>query len=43
MSRHLLAKLPRVGKRASVISGSIATPFIDPILAACGSEVPVSR
>jgi methanogenesis marker radical SAM protein len=37
----LLAKLPRVTKRASVISGSIATPFIDSILSACGSEVPV--
>ncbi len=37
----LLAKLPRVTKRASVISGSIATPFIDTILSACGSEVPV--
>jgi methanogenesis marker radical SAM protein len=37
----LLAKLPRVTKRASVISGSIATPFIDAVLAACGSEVPV--
>jgi methanogenesis marker radical SAM protein len=37
----LLAKLPRVTKRASVISGSIATPFIDSILAACGSKVPV--
>jgi methanogenesis marker radical SAM protein len=37
----LLAKLPRVLKRASVISGSIATPFIDTILSACGSEVPV--
>jgi methanogenesis marker radical SAM protein len=37
----LLAKLPRVTKRASVVSGSIATPFIDTILSACGSEVPV--
>jgi methanogenesis marker radical SAM protein len=37
----LLAKLPRVTKRASVISGSIATPFIDTILNACGSNVPV--
>jgi methanogenesis marker radical SAM protein len=37
----LIAKLPRVKKRASVISGSIATPFIDTILSACGSEVPV--
>lgn len=39
--RDLLAKLPRVTKRASVISGSIAAPFIDMILSACGSEVPV--
>ena len=38
---ELLAKLPRVTKRASVISGSIATPFVDSILSACGSEVPV--
>ncbi|OPX65459.1 methyl coenzyme M reductase-arginine methyltransferase Mmp10 [Methanoregula sp. PtaB.Bin085] len=37
----LLAKLPRVTKRASVISGSIASPFIDAILSACGSVVPV--
>jgi len=37
----LLAKLPRVTKRASVISGSIATPFLDAILSACGSKVPV--
>lgn len=37
----LLAKLPRVTKRASVISGSIATPFIDSILSACGSGIPV--
>jgi methanogenesis marker radical SAM protein len=37
----LLAKLPRVARRASVVSGSIATPFIDAILSACGSEVPV--
>jgi len=38
---HLLGKLPRITKRASVISGSIAAPFIDTILSACGSEVPV--
>ena len=37
----LLEKLPRVTKRASVISGSIATPFIDTILSACGLRVPV--
>lgn len=38
---ELLAKLPRVTKRASVVSGSIATPFIDTIISARGSEVPV--
>ena len=38
---ELLAKLPRVTRRASVISGSIATPFIDAVLSACGSVVPV--
>ena len=37
----LLEKLPRVMKRASVISGSIAMPFIDSILSACGSVMPV--
>lgn len=37
----LLAILPRVTKRASVVSGSIAAPFIDTILSACGSHVPV--
>ncbi len=37
----LLAKLPRITGKASVISGSIATPFIDTILTACGSKVPV--
>ena len=37
----LLAKLPRVTKRASVVSGNIATPFIDTILSGCGSTVGV--
>lgn len=37
----LLEKLPRVTKRASVISGSIASPFIERVLRACGSAVPV--
>jgi methanogenesis marker radical SAM protein len=37
----LLEKLPRVEKRASVISGSIATPFVDMVLRARGSTVPV--
>ncbi len=36
-----MAKLPRVTRRATVISGSIASPFIDRILSACGSETPV--
>lgn len=37
----LVEKLPRVTKRASVISGSIASPFIERVLRACGSAVPV--
>jgi methanogenesis marker radical SAM protein len=37
----LLAKLPRVQHRATVISGTIAAPFIDSVLSACGSDVPV--
>lgn len=37
----LLEKLPRVTKRASVISGSIAAPFIEAVLSACGSKEPV--
>ena len=37
----LLAKLPRVLKRATVISGSLAAPFVEEVLASCGSEVPV--
>ena len=38
----LLEKLPRVQRRASIISGSVATPFIDAILTACGSKIPVT-
>ena len=38
---ELLENLPRVTKRASVISGSIASPFIEQVLQACGSRVPV--
>jgi methanogenesis marker radical SAM protein len=38
---ELLAKLPRITKKASVISGSIATPFINAILSSCGSAAPV--
>jgi methanogenesis marker radical SAM protein len=37
----LIQKLPRVERRASVISGSVAAPFIQKILSACGSEIPV--
>ncbi|MGB9175533.1 MAG: methyl coenzyme M reductase-arginine methyltransferase Mmp10 [Methanoregula sp.] len=37
----LLEKLPRVTKRASVISGSIAAPFIERVLHACGFGAPV--
>ena len=37
----LMKNLPRIQRRASVISGSIAAPFIEKILVACGSKVPV--
>jgi methanogenesis marker radical SAM protein len=37
----LIYKLPRIQRRASVISGSIAAPFIEKVLASCGSKVPV--
>jgi len=37
----LLKKLPRVQRRASVISGSIATPFINKILSSRGAGSPV--
>jgi methanogenesis marker radical SAM protein len=37
----LLEKLPRVTKQATVISGSIASPFIERVLHACGSQAPV--
>ena len=37
----LINKLPRIQRRASVISGSIAEPFIEKVLASCGSKVPV--
>ena len=37
----LLEKLPRVTKRASVVSGSIASPSVERVLQACGSVVPV--
>lgn len=38
---ELLEKLPRITRRATVISGAIAAPFIEKILRACGSTVPV--
>ncbi len=38
----LIEKLPRVQRRATVISGSVAAPFIDKVLASCGSQVPVT-
>lgn len=37
----LLEKLPRVTQRASVVSGSIASPYVERVLFACGSAVPV--
>jgi len=37
----LINKLPRIQRSASVISGSIAAPFIEKVLASCGSKVPV--
>jgi len=37
----LLKKLPRVQRRATVISGSVATPFINGILSARGAKCPV--
>ncbi|MDH7510427.1 MAG: methyl coenzyme M reductase-arginine methyltransferase Mmp10 [Methanolinea sp.] len=42
----LVVKLPRIGRRASVISGRIAAPFIASILSRCGegaSVVPVEK
>lgn len=37
----LIQKLPRVTRRATVISGRVAAPYIQKILSACGSEIPV--
>lgn len=37
----LLAKLPRVQRKATVVSGSIAAPFIEKVLSSCGSAIPV--
>jgi NifB/MoaA-like Fe-S oxidoreductase len=38
---ELIQKLPRVNRRATVISGSVAAPYIEKILSVCGAEVPV--
>jgi methanogenesis marker radical SAM protein len=38
---ELIKKLPRVNRRATVISGSVAAPYIEKILFACGAKVPV--
>jgi len=37
----LMEKLPRIQHRATVISGSIAAPFIERVLVSRGSQVPV--
>ncbi|MDD1701310.1 MAG: methyl coenzyme M reductase-arginine methyltransferase Mmp10 [Methanoregula sp.] len=37
----LINKLPRIQRRATVISGSVAAPFIERVLSLCGSKVPV--
>jgi methanogenesis marker radical SAM protein len=39
--QQLVQKLPRVSRRATVVSGSVAAPYIEKILSACGAEVPV--
>ena len=36
-----MKNLPRIQRRATVISGSIAAPFIEKVLVSCGSKVPV--
>jgi NifB/MoaA-like Fe-S oxidoreductase len=36
----LIKKLPQVQRRASVITGSVAAPFIDAVLFACGAAIP---
>ena len=38
---ELIEKLPRVQGRASVISGSVAAPFIEKVLHSCGLRTPV--
>jgi methanogenesis marker radical SAM protein len=37
----LMKNLPRIQRRVTVISGSIATPFIEEVLVSCGSKIPV--
>jgi len=37
----LIKKLPRIQRRATVISGSVASPFIEKVLASCGSKAAV--
>ena len=37
----LIQKLPRVSRKATVISGSVAAPYIQKILSICGSDVSV--
>ena len=39
---ELIKKLPRIQRKGTVISGSIAAPFIEKVLTACGSRVPVT-
>ncbi|MFA4848316.1 MAG: methyl coenzyme M reductase-arginine methyltransferase Mmp10 [Methanoregula sp.] len=38
---ELIQKLPRINRKATVISGSVAAPYIEKILSACGAKVPV--
>ncbi len=38
---ELIQKLPRVIRRATIVSGSVAAPYIEKILSSCGSKVPV--
>ncbi|NMB77804.1 MAG: methyl coenzyme M reductase-arginine methyltransferase Mmp10, partial [Methanomicrobiales archaeon] len=37
----LLKKLPQVSRRASVLSGAIAAPYVQKILTECGAQAPV--
>ena len=38
---ELIQKLPRINRKATVISSSVAAPYIEKILSACGAKVPV--